>query len=226
MMILGDRLYLTRGESITFIGEILIESDCVMVPYTMPINLRNPHLLMQVRNTPLSEKCKGIVYNYFLPAEKFILQTSTRMPTFVSDKSELTEKNKLVYTLSLLGEREYYYYDGETQKQYSCKFKKNILTNDSKNWKQQDWWYSFSLVGGTLMIEYLQGLYDDIFGVPSKEVSLWTRDSINGYKDKRWLYHEIRKARPELLTEINPNEYFSSIYELDRLDCEHKLTIK
>ena len=227
MMILDKTLVMARGQSATIKCEIFNEVDDVLVPYTMRLNLRNPHIRLQVRNSYMYEGNKGTIYNYYLPAERFILQTATKSPRFVSTLDQFESKNELVYMLDREGVRRYYCYNGLSVKEYKCHFKKTFLTFDTKRWREQDWSYSFSLVGGTLMIEYLQGIYDDLYKKKPDQfiTTLYTNDAKKGYKSKRWLYDKICQVRPDFEGKVDWRDYFSSVYELDKLDGEHKLVI-
>ena len=232
MMFIEKTLVLGRGQSCTLKGEIFIEVDGEKVPYTMPINLRNPHLLLSIRNSLMFENKRGTIYNYYIPAETFILQTSTRVPEYALTDIAVNKKNTLYYVPStdiISGKevrRKYMYYSKGKAKEYHCCFKKTFHSIDTKRWREQDWYYSVSLVSGTLVTEYLQGLYDDIYGKPSEEnPSLWTKDVMNGYKDKRWLYDAICSAKPEFEGRVDVNEYFASIDTKDLIQGDQKLVI-
>lgn len=222
MMCLDKPTVIYRGNSLKLKGEIFTYIDGEKVPYTMPLNIPNAYILFQVRNTEFYQGKKGTIYNYFVPAKGVILETDVREPMYVSDIHMATIPNVLYYTIDNYGNRTYYYYDNGPV-EYKCEFERLWLSIDTKDLRQQTWWYNVFLVSGVSMLEYLQSVYDSY---KHEEVdSEFGKVREEEYNSRKWLYYEICKLNPSFEGTVDPESPLSSATFVDTLLKTRKLIV-
>lgn len=180
----NNELSVYRNETFT-INKLVQNKDGS--PYIISNKLKNPYFLITVSTTRYAQKDRYVA-NFWLDLKatpRFLLTqpinllsikravtsndsaytqfsdiVGSTVEGYIDGKYVQYESGDAVFFVNDNGKRIYKYYDTMRKEwlDYSCKIVKSFLQDTTKDWVEQNYVYSISLVSGQSMLEYLRNV--------------------------------------------------------------------